>query len=56
MGCMRFKGRANRMDLEVMLMDTKKLMRKLAKMNEKFAERLGKIEHAVVKVSEERGR
>jgi len=56
MGCMRFKGRANRMDLEVMLMDTKKLMRKLAKMNEKFAERLGKIEHVVVKASEERGR
>merc|ERR1712136_207949 len=51
MGCMRFKGRANRMDLEVMLMDTKKLMRKMAKMNEKFAERLGKIEHAVVKAS-----
>jgi len=47
MGCMRFKGGANRMDIEVMLMDTKKLMKKLARMHEKFFERLAKIEQTV---------
>jgi len=54
MGCMRFKGRANRMDLEVMLMDTKKLMKKMAKMQEKFSQRLTTIESAVVEPSEDR--
>jgi len=49
MGCMRFKGRANRMDLEVMIMDTKKLMRKMARMNEKYSDRLGNIEDAVAR-------
>jgi len=48
MGCMRFKGRANRMDLEVMLMDTKKLMRKLTKMHETFYEHLLQIDKNVV--------
>merc|ERR1712135_39839 len=54
MGCVRFKGRANRMDLEVMIMDTKKLMKKMAKMQEKFSQRLTTIESAVVEPSEDR--
>jgi len=54
MGCMRFKGRANRMDLEVMLMDTKKLMKKMARMHGEFSERLTNIERVIVKADENR--
>jgi len=54
MGCMRFKGRANRMDLEVMLSDTKKLLKKMARTHENFSQRLGHIESVVVKIAEGR--
>jgi len=55
MGCMRLKGRAHCLDVEVevTLKDTKKLMRKVLRMSDRFSERLGNIERAVVNADEQ---
>lgn len=47
MGCMRFKGKANRVDFEIAILDSKKMIFRLAKAQERLYEKMRKIDRNV---------